>query len=207
MIAVDIRVYPRRLPTSGGGKVDDTTVADQRRRIDPMVGHGLRAQLRSANLFTGQLYVGLDFFPRAPRATIAWNATPPLMPTVPGSLDSLQDALLHLATKLDKLPLETIAEHMDRSLADLDETVKNANALVQHLDADVTPEAREAIVEARKALVDLRRTLAAIDQTMGPGATKTLGDLSRAAQSLRALADYLERHPESLLKGKPEDPP
>jgi paraquat-inducible protein B len=125
---------------------------------------------------------------------------------VPGSLDSLQDALLHLAQKLDKLPLETIADNLNRSLADLDEGVRNANALVQHIDASVTPEARETIVEARKALVDLRRTLSQVDQTMGPGATQTLNDMSRAAQSLRALADYLERHPESLLKGKPEDP-
>ena len=53
---------------------------------------------------------------------------------------------------------------------------------------------------------DLRRTLATVDQTMGPGATQTLSDVSRASQSLRALADFLERHPESLLKGKPEDP-
>jgi paraquat-inducible protein B len=206
LIAVDVRVYPRRLPTAEGGKLDDTTVADQRRRIDPMVAHGFRAQLRSGNLLTGQLYVGLDFFPRAPHAAIDWKAQPPVMPTVPGSLDSLQDALLHLAQKLDKLPLETIADNLNHTLTDLDEGVRNANALVQHIDTGVTPEARATIVEARKALVDLRHTLAQVDQTMGPGATQTLNDMSRAAQSLRALADFLERHPESLLKGKPEDP-
>jgi paraquat-inducible protein B len=128
------------------------------------------------------------------------------MPTVPGSLDSLQDTLMHLAAKLDKLPLDTIAEDLHRSLTDLDTSVRHADALVQHLDTQVAPQAIETIAEAHKALLDLRRTLAAVDQTMGPGATQTLNDLSRAAQSLRSLADYLERHPESLLKGKPEDP-
>ena len=53
---------------------------------------------------------------------------------------------------------------------------------------------------------DLRKTLGTVDQTVGPQATNALGEVSKAAQSLKALADYLERHPESLLKGKPEDP-
>jgi paraquat-inducible protein B len=35
----------------------------------------------------------------------------------------------------------------------------------------------------------------------------TLLELSRAAKSVSALVDYLERHPESLLRGKPKDPP
>jgi paraquat-inducible protein B len=206
LIAVDVRVYPRRLPTANQQPIDDATPADQRKRIEPMVAHGLRAQLRSGNLLTGQLYVALDFFPGAPHAAIDWRTSPPLMPTVPGSLDSLQDVLMHLATKLDKLPLDTIAEDLHRSLSDIDTSVRHVDTLVQNLDTKVAPEARETIAEARKALVDLRRTLATVDQTMGPGATQTLNDVSRASQSLRALADFLERHPESLLKGKPEDP-
>jgi len=35
----------------------------------------------------------------------------------------------------------------------------------------------------------------------------TLDEVSRAAASFRALADYLERHPESLLRGKKKDAP
>jgi len=68
------------------------------------------------------------------------------------------------------------------------------------------PEARNMLADARKAVEDLRKTLGTVDQTVGPQATNALGEVSRAAQSLKALADYLERHPESLLKGKPEDP-
>jgi paraquat-inducible protein B len=128
------------------------------------------------------------------------------MPTVPGSLDSLQDTLTHLAAKLDKLPLDQLAEDLHRSLTGIDASLHHVDELVQHLDTQVAPEAIQTIAEAHKALLDLRRTLASVDQTMGPGATQTLNDLSRAAASLRSLADYLERHPESLLRGKPEDP-
>ena len=206
MIAVDIRVYPRRLPTVNLKPEEDSSQADQRKRLDPMVRRGFRAQLRSGNLLTGQLYVGLDFFPKTPPAVIDWKTTPPTMPTVAGSLESLQDSLSDLAQKLDKIPYDQLAQDLHRSLSDVDKTLNHADELVQHLDANVAPEAKETIVEARKALVDLRRTLGTVDQAMGPQATQTLNEVSRAAQSMRALADYLERHPESLLKGKPEDP-
>jgi paraquat-inducible protein B len=68
------------------------------------------------------------------------------------------------------------------------------------------PEAQKTLSDARKAVDDLRRTLGTVDQTVGPQASHTLTELSRAAASIKGLADYLERHPESLLKGKPEDP-
>ena len=206
MIAVDIRVYPRRLPTVNLKPDEDVSQADQRKRLDPMVRRGFRAQLRSGNLLTGQLYVGLDFFPKTAPAAIDWRTTPPTMPTVAGSLESLQDSLSDLAQKLDKIPYDQLAQDLHKSLSDIDKTLNHADELVQHLDASVAPEAKNTLVEARKALLDLRKTLGTVDQAMGPQATQTLNEVSRAAQSMRALADYLERHPESLLKGKPEDP-
>ena len=37
-------------------------------------------------------------------------------------------------------------------------------------------------------------------------AEAALDEVSKAAASLKGLADFLKRHPESLLKGKPDDP-
>jgi paraquat-inducible protein B len=34
---------------------------------------------------------------------------------------------------------------------------------------------------------------------------ETLDELGRAARALRQLADYLSRHPESLIRGRPEN--
>ena len=33
----------------------------------------------------------------------------------------------------------------------------------------------------------------------------TLSEVKRAAQSIRVLTDYLERHPEALIRGKSEE--
>lgn len=204
-IAVDVRVYPRRLPTINKGP-EDMTLEDQKKRLDPMIKRGFRAQLKSGSLLTGQLYVSLDFVKDAPVARIDWKTTPPTMPTAPGGLDSLQDSLASLARKLDAIPYDQLAGDLRKDLAGLDATLQHVDGLVQHLDTSVVPEAKNTLADARKAVEDLRRTLGTVDQTVGPQATNALGEVSKAAQSLKALADYLERHPESLLKGKPEDP-
>lgn len=205
-IAVDIRVYPRRLPTINKSGPEDMSLADQRKRIDPMVRRGFRAQLRSGSLLTGQLYVALDFIKGVPPVRIDWNTTPPTMPTAPGSLDSLQDSLASITRKLDAIPFDQLAADLHRDLGDLDSSLKHVDDLVQHLDSGVVPEAQKTLADARKAVDDLRKTLGTVDQTVGPQATNALNEVSKAATSLRGLADYLERHPESLLKGKPEDP-
>jgi paraquat-inducible protein B len=205
-IAVDVRVYPRRLPTINKSGADDMTQADQRKRIDPMVRRGFRAQLRSSSLLTGQLYVALDFIKDVPVARIDWGTTPPILPTAPGSLDSLQDSLASIAKKLDAIPYDQLASDLHRDLADLDTSLKHVDDLVQHLDTGVVPEAQKTLADARKAVDDLRKTLGTVDQTVGPQATNTLDEVSKAAAALRGLADDLKRHPESLLKGKPEDP-
>ena len=47
---------------------------------------GLRAQLRSGNLLTGQLYVALDFFPDAPKVKLDWSQDPAVFPVVPSTI-------------------------------------------------------------------------------------------------------------------------
>jgi len=206
MIAVDVRVYPRRLPTINRADHEDMTRDDQRKRMDPMVRRGFRAQLRSGSLLTGQLYVALDFIKDVPAAHVDWTTKPPTMPTAPTSLDSLQDSLASIARKLDTVPYDQLAADLHKDLVDLDASLKGVDQLVQHLDTGVVPEAQKTLADARKAVDDLRKTLGTVDQTVGPQATNALNEITRAAASLRGLADYLERHPESLLKGKPEDP-
>ncbi len=206
LIAVDVRVYPRRLPTINKSGPEDMTLDDQKKRIDPMVRRGFRAQLRSSSLLTGQLYVALDFIKDAPADRIDWSTTPPIMPTAPGSLQSLQDSLESIAKKLDAIPYDQLSKDLHKDLTDLDTTLNHVDGMVQHLDTGVVPEAQKTLADARKAVDDLRKTLGTVDQAVGPQATNALGEVSKAAASLNSLAEYLKRHPESLLKGKPEDP-
>ncbi len=67
---------------------------------------GMRAQLRSGSLLTGQLYVALDFFPDAPKAKSTGARTKPVLPVVPSTLPDLEAKLTSILAKLDKLPYE-----------------------------------------------------------------------------------------------------
>ena len=54
----------------------DPTPAEQKARIDRYVERGLRAQLKTGSLLTGQMYVALGIFPNAAPATIDWTKSP-----------------------------------------------------------------------------------------------------------------------------------
>jgi len=197
-IPVEIHLYPERFTEryqkgEKGGRI--TMQPHELARL--LVERGLRGQLRTGNLLTGATYVTLDFFPAAPKAAVNWNVDPPVLPTVPGSLQSLQDSLAGLVAKLNRVPIEGIGK-------DVRQTLQAADALVKTLDSGVAPEARSTLAAARAALDSANGALQP-DSELLQGSADTMREVARAAASMRVLADYLERHPEALLRGKAED--
>lgn len=218
-IPVQIQLYPERFGAQYRGKAQQQgKPLDSRARMDSLVAHGFRAEVKNGSLLTGQLYVALDFYPRSPPVKINWGTNPPRFPVVPGSMDQLQNKLLQIAQKIEKMPLEELAGDARTSIQSLDAALKSAEKLLKNVDNTVVPEARSVLSEARQSLEDVRKTLGEVRTTLG-GANQvlsrdapvqldlreTLREVSRAAQSLRVLADYLEQHPESLIRGKRED--
>ncbi|HYS64713.1 MAG TPA: MlaD family protein [Paraburkholderia sp.] len=197
-IPVDIRLFPERFTSryasgEGGGRVTN----DRQQLAQTLVDHGLRAQLRTGNLLTGQLYVALDFFPNAPKAKMDWNANPPAMPTAPGGLQSLQDSVTSLIAKLNKIPFEAIGK-------DAHQTLLDADALLKRLDSEVAPQAAQALASAKTAL-DSANSALQPDSALSQNTGDAMKELARTAAAFRTLADYLERHPEALIRGKPGD--
>jgi paraquat-inducible protein B len=196
-IPVEVHIFPERFTSrfvSGakGGRFSE----NPREFSRLMVERGLRAQLKSGNLVTGQRYIALDFFPAAPKVTMNWSATPPELPTVPGGLQSIEDSITSLIAKLNKVPFEGVGQ-------DARQALQEADALLKTLNAELAPEARAVLGSARSALDSATNELQP-DSGLRQSANETMRDLSRTAASFRALADYLERHPEALLRGKPE---
>lgn len=208
---VEMRIYPERLRSRVVGRVPDPK--EYSGVLNDMVANGLRAQLTSGNLLTGQLIVALDFFPNAPKEKVNWAMSPPQFPTTPGSLVELQATLMRILKKLDKLPLDEVVGDVRQAVQTLDATLKDADQLIRNVDKDILPGIGMTLEEARKTLDEGRKTLSAAKQTLSADAPlqhdlrTTLRELGRTAQSLRLLTDYLERHPESLIRGKQEDRP
>ena len=203
-IPVEVRIFPERFTSrydtgakgaadANGGRI----TSDRKAFADYLVEHGLRAQLKTASLLTGNLYVAVDFFPAAPKAAMDWSKSPPELPTIPGNLQGLQDSITTLAAKLNKIPFETIGRDLHQTLADADDLLKTLNT-------QVAPEAHATLAAAQEALASANRSLQP-DSALAQSTVDTMRELSRTAASFRALADYLERHPEALIRGKTED--
>jgi paraquat-inducible protein B len=164
-----------------------------------MVEHGLRAQARSANLLTGQLYIALDVMPQVPKAPFDVHARPLTVPTIDGTFDQVPERIASIVRKIDQLPLTSIASHLDTALTGLDSTIGQVNG-------QVLPETTRTLQQAQKTFGAAQGMLAddgPLQQDLG----QTLQEAQRAARSLRTLSDLLGRHPQSLLRGLPEDAP
>jgi paraquat-inducible protein B len=208
---VEIRLYPERLRVHYRKASKVEKPASSRETMNALVGNGFRAQLRSGNLLTGQLYVALGIFPKAPAAKIDWSRNPPEFPTLKNNMEQLQDSLMQIVQKFEKLPLEELAGDARKTIQGLETTLKSADRLINDLDTAIVPEARLMIEDVRTSLDSVRKTLTGAKQLLSADAPlqqdmrETLRELNRAARSLRTLSDYLEQHPESLLRGKTED--
>ncbi|AOJ61663.1 mammalian cell entry protein [Burkholderia ubonensis] len=194
---VTMNLYPERLGRRFRETIESKGEAARREIIERLVERGLRGQLRTGNLLTSQLYVALDFFPKAPAAKIDSARQPLQLPTVPNELEELQVVVSDIAKKLDKVPFEQIGKNLNSTLA-------NADRLFKQLDSQVMPEARDTLSAAKQTFSAAEATLQQ-DSPLQSDVRGALKELTRTLQSLNALSDYLERHPESLLKGKPGD--
>ena len=203
LFPVDVALFPGRLRAMMRQGVADPTPAEQKARLDTLIGSGLRAQLKTGSLLTGQMFIAMDFFPKAPPAKIDWTRNPPVFPTEPGTLVELQATLMNISKKIESMPLDRIGEDLRTTLQSLNRTLVSSEQMVKRLDKDVTPSAKAALDDARRMLTSAERTLAS-DAPLQQDLRTSLQDLSRAAQSLRELTELLGRQPESLIQGKKE---
>ena len=196
---VVIRLDPHRL---GVQVVDATAPADlpalRRQVIDSLVAHGARAQLRTGSLITGAMFVAIDFFPDAAPATIDWSRTPVELPTQPGEIQAIEQSVVSIIKKVDEIPFKAIGDDVQRLLAKLDKVPYQA----------IGDDLRRTIAELDQTLdgagaaLDNVNRMVAPDSLIGAQLGTTLDEVNRAARGVRVLADYLERHPEALLRGK-----
>ncbi len=215
---VDIAVYPARFrehlknPTAADRRI--WSEKERRNFLQRMIDRGLRAQLRSGNLATGQLYVAFDRFPGAPRVKLDWTRTPPELPVMPGRLHDLEARINSILGKIDKMPLDAIGEDVRRMLAGLDGTMRNADRMLSRIEGEIVPEAKTAMEDLRRAIAAAERVLAGADKTLvgrdAPAQQElrdALREIARAARAIGLFTEYLERNPEALIRGKAEEKP
>jgi paraquat-inducible protein B len=194
--------------------------------VEAVLKKGLRASLQSASLITGQQVVALDFVTDAPPAELTKEGEDFVLPTTEGGgFAGLQASANELLNKVNRMPFDQIGANlngilksvndmtqgpqMKKALADLAAMIASAQGMIQRLDTKQLPELAASL---EKTLTGANKLVLSLDSGYGDN-TKFNRDLDRlmaqttdAVRSIRALADLLARHPEALIKGRPEGP-
>jgi paraquat-inducible protein B len=161
--------------------------------VDRLVASGLRAQLRSGNLLTGQLVVSLDIFENAKPAQVVWEGRVPELPTVPTPIEEITGNLTRLVERLGKLPVEQIGSDLKASLAALRTTLEKSE--------DVAP-ALQATLEQAERTLKTTQSLIGPDSTVNAELRRALLELSEAARALGLAADQIQAQPDSVIFGR-----
>ena len=187
---VDLVSFPERLVASLRAKQTEVgqaliRSAQQRQALMQRLveQRGLRAQLRSGNLLTGQLFVAFDFYANAPKVKIDWRPEVLEVPVVTSTVSDLETKITGIVAKLDKLPLEAIGADVTKALASLNQTLEGASKAVNRIDTDVAP-------GLKSTLDGLRGTIAAEKgyDALAAAHSRALARLSQdIATAVRAL--------------------
>jgi paraquat-inducible protein B len=176
--------------------------------MEKLVQEGVRARLSTGNLLTGQRVVSLEMDPDAKPAGLKLGG---VHPEIPAETSGDLDSLMHVATGLMK-KLGNVADHLDkltgspeltRSLQSLQKSLDNVEKLTAMANTELPP-----LVHSLRDTADAAtKTLQSADRTLGNGAgggdlPGMLHELTEAARSIRSLADFLDEHPEALLRGR-----
>lgn len=144
--------------------------------ISELIKKGLRARLTSQSIVTGQLMIELEMLPDTP---IKYHKNPKGVFEIPTALSAFGE----LSRNLQSLPI-------GESIINISEFFASLNTVMPKFDRMIN-DLSEMIAKNRKSTIQLPEN-----------ANSMMLNVEAAAKSLKNLTDYLERHPEALLKGK-----
>ncbi|SHO47004.1 PqiB family protein [Desulfopila aestuarii] len=178
-------------------------------RPQRLVDKGMRAQLKTGNLLTGQLYIDLDFHKDAAPAKIEINQGYLVFPTIPEPFERILQRVENILKQFEKLQLDKLSQDIGSMVKDLQGLLTKLSALSGSVNTETLPQInKKTLPKINESLDELKKTLAGIDQTFGSDSalnynTQRLAEeFSMTLQSLRSLIDYLERDPQALILGK-----
>src|SRR3989339_1921322 len=213
------------------GEEGQKTPRDPRKSIPRLIEKGLRAQLSMQSYITGQLLIQLDFYPDKPATLKSIEKSYIEIPTIPSTSAKLAEALEKLDLDALGKHLELTLAGVDKfinnpdlavSIRALKDTLQDARKLVTRVDRQVDPLAND-VKKTVKEVGKLARNnegrvgglATGLDKTMSAAKgvlsqdsplmvelENALKEIAAMSRSMRQLTDYLDQHPEALIRGK-----
>ncbi len=200
-IPVTVELEPDRIE-----EVNSRPEISDKDMMAQLIKKGLRAQLQTGSLITGQLLVALDFHPQSKIVLSDNKSVYPEFPTIPSSLDEFTHSAQTIMDKIAKLPLEDMSAEANKTLQSLQGTSKAATTMLTTANGTLAG-ATTTLANADKTIQSAQQVLS----TLEPGSItryeldKMLQELTQAASSVKQLTDYLEQHPDTLIRGKKKE--
>ncbi|MGH9457502.1 MAG: intermembrane transport protein PqiB [Thermoanaerobaculia bacterium] len=213
---LDFEILPSTSRDELRDRVDDA--------IDAMVRNGLRATLATSLVFPGASAVSLEFEAAPGTGRLGLAHDPPVIPAVGAdrSLESTLASINRVARKIEGLPLQEIAGHLRSAARRVDALVSDPalDESLQRLNRSLAEIERVAITAGENVgpLAESLRNAAAAAESAARRVEELVGssvqqgydlgelvkELTRAAEAVRELAQFLTENPDALVKGRPE---
>ncbi len=186
-------------------------------RLDHFIRGGLRAQLKTGNLLSGQLFIDLGYFEDAPTTETKMYNGLAVLPSLPSSSQTLMNDLGKFMKNLSELPLDELSVELKKTMIgieklasspELQTAIKSLNRIIKELDTTIElintgtiPQVNSTLTEVETLVKEMDNWVSA-DSVLYDDLRTSLRALSEAARSITELTDMLSRHPEALIQGK-----
>ncbi len=188
-VAMDLQ--PERVVGKGGIATDVDPTAVMRN----LVNAGVRVQLGTGNIVTGQKIITLGKVPGAGRAAVTMEGDALVVPSANGGLDDIIANLSDISGKLDKVPFQQIGNNLNKLLVTTNHTVASTNV-------QATLKALDATLQAATATLSSANQDYGSDSDFQRSLQELLNEANDTLRSVKQLSDYLDRHPQSLVFGR-----
>ncbi len=202
---IDILVTAKGVVTNARGKKEELEeTGDDQYDMARAIKNGLRAQLKTGNLLTGQLYIDVDIYPDAPPVKAELDGAYPIIPTMPTPLEQIADSVSRIVKKVEAIPFDKIGKDLQLAIKSLTATLDEFKALSGNINQEMVPKINNALSRLEEAMDGVKATLGP-DSALNYNARQVTSEMALSIRSMRSLLEYLERDPQALLLGKEGD--
>lgn len=187
-----------------GDTIEEDNTYDLDSRARQLIKKGLRGQLKTGNLLTGQLYVDIDFYPEAPPAELEVVDGHMVFPTIPAPLEQIVQRVDNILKKVEQVPFGKIGKELQVTMAELATTLKEVKGISGKVNEETIPKVNASLDQLQESLKGIESTLGP-DSALNYNTRQVTSELALAIRSIRSLLEYLERDPQALILGKEGD--
>jgi paraquat-inducible protein B len=215
-IPVLIKIEPERFSIVGEKDNNSSSGMDMD-VLKRLVSKGLRAQLQTMSLLTGELFVNLDFHKNIEDENLTRENGLYVLPTVPAIIETLKSDIQTVLDRLSSIPFKEIGQKLEESIElinrqiipnisqvakDTSGLIKESNATIVNIKSDTIPKLNSLISKLDSSVDEAKRGYLDRGSRFNTKMIRLLDEVTKTTKSIKSLMDYLQRHPDAILKGK-----